>query len=37
MDESKLTKEQIKRIQEKIDRAEKSGFTKRQTREEMLF
>ncbi len=36
MDESKLTKEQIKRIQEKIDRAEKSGFNKRQTREEML-
>lgn len=36
MDESKLTKEQIKRIQEKIDRAEKSGFAKKQTREEML-
>lgn len=36
MDESKLTEKQIKRIQEKIDRAEKSEFTKRKTREEML-
>ena len=27
MDESKLTKEQIGKIQAKIDRAEKSGFS----------
>ena len=37
MDDSKLTKEQIKRIQAKIDKAEKSGIAKKQTREEMLF
>ena len=36
MDYSKLTKEQIKKIQAKIDKAEKSGFAKKQTREEML-
>ena len=36
MNESKLTKEQIKYIQGKIDTAEKSGFAKKQTREEML-
>ncbi|MGL2995023.1 hypothetical protein [Flavobacterium sp. TSSA_36] len=36
MDESKLTKEQIKKIQAKIDKAEKSGLAKKQTREEML-
>lgn len=36
MDESKLTEEQIKRIQAKIDKAEKSSFVKKQTREEML-
>jgi hypothetical protein len=35
MDESKLTKEQIKKIQEKIDKAEKSGFSTK-TREELL-
>ena len=37
MDESKLTKEQIEKIQAKLDRAEKSGLAKRQTKEEMLF
>lgn len=35
MDHSKLTKEQIKKIQEKIDRAEKSGFSTK-TKEELL-
>lgn len=37
MEESKLTKEQIEKIQEKLDRAEKSGLAKRQTKEEMLL
>lgn len=37
MEESKLTKEQIERIQAKLDRAEKSGLAKRQTKEEMLL
>ncbi|MDD2985170.1 hypothetical protein [Flavobacterium sp.] len=37
MDESKLTKEQIEKIQAKIDKAEKSGFAKKQTKEEMLI
>ena len=37
MDESKLTKEQIAKIQAKLDRAEKSGLAKRQTKEEMLL
>ena len=36
MDESKLTKEQIEKIQAKLNRASKSGFAKKQTREEML-
>lgn len=36
MDHSKLTKNQIEFIQNKIDKAEKSGFAKKQTREEML-
>ena len=35
MDHSKLTKEQIKKIQEKIDKAEKSGFSTK-TKEELL-
>lgn len=37
MDLSKLTKEQIEKIQAKIDRAEKSGIAKKQTKEEMLL
>ena len=37
MDESKLTKEQIEKIQAKIDRAVKSGIAKKQTKEEMLI
>ena len=37
MDESKLTNEQIAKIQAKLDRAEKSGLAKRQTKEEMLL
>ena len=37
MGESKLTKEQIAKIQAKLDRAEKSGLAKRQTKEEMLL
>lgn len=37
MDESKLTKKQIEKIQAKIDRAEKSGLAKKQTKEEMLI
>lgn len=36
MDESKLTKEQIEKIQAKIDRAEKSGFSTK-TKEELLI
>ena len=36
MDELKLTKEEVKRIQAKIDKAEKSGLAKKQTCEEML-
>lgn len=36
MDESKLTKEQIAKIQAKLDRAVKRGFAKKQTRVEML-
>ena len=36
MDESKLTKEQIEKIQAKIDKAEKSAFAIKQTKEEML-
>lgn len=36
MNHSKLTKEQIEKIQAKLDRAEKSGLAKKQTREEML-
>ncbi|WP_348825221.1 hypothetical protein [Flavobacterium aestuarii] len=35
MDESKLTKEQIAKIQAKIDKAEKSGFSTK-TKEELL-
>ncbi len=37
MDEPKLTKEQIEKIQAKIDKAEKSGLAKKQTKEEMLL
>lgn len=37
MNQSKLTKEQIEKIQAKIDRAEKSGLAKKQTKEEMLL
>lgn len=37
MDVSKLRKEQIEKIQAKIDRAEKSGIAKKQTKEEMLL
>lgn len=36
MDQSKLTKGQIEKIQAKLDKAEKSGLSKKQTREEML-
>lgn len=36
MGESKLTKGQFKKIQAKIDKSEKSGLAKKQTREEML-
>lgn len=36
MDYSKLTKEQIEKIQDKLDKASKSGLAKKQTREEML-
>ncbi len=35
MDESKLTKEQIEKIQAKINKAEKSGFSTK-TKEELL-
>ena len=35
MDDSKLTKEQIEKIQAKIDKAEKSGFSTK-TKEELL-
>ncbi|SHN59102.1 hypothetical protein SAMN05444395_102219 [Flavobacterium fryxellicola] len=35
MDELKLTEEQIKKIQAKIDKAEKSGFSTK-TKEELL-
>ncbi|MEZ4877132.1 MAG: hypothetical protein R2805_06250 [Flavobacterium sp.] len=37
MDLSKLTKEQIEKIQAKLDKAEKSGLAKKQTKEEMLL
>lgn len=37
MNESKLTKEQIEKIQAKLDSAEKSGIAKKQTKEEMLI
>lgn len=37
MNSLKLTKEQIEKIQAKIDRAEKSGLAKKQTKEEMLL
>ncbi|MDR6969493.1 hypothetical protein J2X31_003526 [Flavobacterium arsenatis] len=37
MDELKLTKEQIEKIQAKLDRALKSGLAKKQTKEEMLI
>nr|WP_315252732.1 hypothetical protein [uncultured Flavobacterium sp.] len=37
MDKSKLTKEQIEKIQAKLEWAEKSGLAKRQTKEEMLL
>lgn len=37
MQQSKLTKEQIEKIQAKIDKAEKSGLAKKQTKEEMLL
>ena len=37
MDESKLTKDQIEKIQAKLDRAVKSGIAKKQTKEEMLI
>lgn len=36
MEQLKLTKEQIEKIQAKLDKAEKSGLAKKQTREEML-
>ncbi|WP_417940483.1 hypothetical protein [Flavobacterium sp. RS13.1] len=36
MDHSKLTEEQIKKIQAKIDKAEKSGFSTK-TKEELLI
>jgi hypothetical protein len=36
MNESKLTKEQIEKIQVKIDRASKSGFSTK-TKEELLI
>ncbi len=36
MEESKLTKEQIEKIQAKLDRASKSGLVQKQTKEEML-
>ncbi|MFN3640453.1 MAG: hypothetical protein ACK4UK_05995 [Flavobacterium sp.] len=35
MNHSKLTKEQLEKIQAKLDRAEKSGLAKKQTKEEM--
>ncbi|MFN4220496.1 MAG: hypothetical protein ACK4GJ_06235 [bacterium] len=35
MDESKLTKDQIEKVQAILDKAEKSGFAKKQTKEEM--
>lgn len=37
MNNSKLTKEQIEKIQAKIDKAEKSGIAKKQSKEEMLL
>lgn len=37
MNQSKITKEQIKKIQAKIDRGLKSGLAKKQTKEEMLI
>lgn len=37
MNESKLTKEQIEKIKAKLDKAEKSGLAKKQTKEEMLL
>jgi len=37
MDDSKLTIEQIEKIQTKLDRASKSGLVKKQTKEEMLI
>lgn len=36
MDQSKLTKEQIAKIQAKLDRASKSGFSTK-TKEELLI
>ena len=36
MDESKLTKEQIEKIQTKINKNKKSNFAKKQNKEEML-
>jgi|GEM_PF-2378218 len=37
MNVSKLTKEQIEKIQAKLERAEKSGLAKKQNKEEMLI
>lgn len=37
MEHSKLTKEQIEYIKAKIEKGEKSGFAKKQTKEEMLI
>ena len=37
MEESKLTKEQILKIQAKINKAENSGIAKKQSKEEMLI
>ncbi|WP_155960836.1 hypothetical protein [Flavobacterium daejeonense] len=37
MNQSKLTKDQIEKNQAKLDRASKSGYAKKQTREEILL
>ena len=37
MNNLKLTKEQIEKIQAKINRAQKSGIAKKQSKEEMLL